>query len=72
MLYYGPNAGDLDGDAQDGGGCADGGLICVDIGGPAILSHVQKVATTHWVFGPLTFMTLTDGSTCDMQPIMLP
>ena len=72
MLYCGPNEGDSDGDAQDRGGFADGGLICVDTGGPAILSHVWWVATAHWVSGPLTFMTLVDGSTCDMQPIRLP
>ena len=63
MLYYNPNEGDSDGDAQDGGGHADGGLIFVDIGGVAILSHVWWVATVQWVSSPLTFMTLTDGST---------
>ena len=72
MLYCGPNEGDFDGDARDGGGRADGGRICVDTGGPAILSHVQRVATAHWVFVPLTFMMLMDGSTCDMQLIRLP
>ena len=47
MLYNCPNEGDFDGDAQDGGGHADGGRICVDTGGLAILSRVQKVATAH-------------------------
>ena len=47
MLYCIPNEGDFDGDAQDGGGHVDGGLICVDIGGPAILSRVRWVAIVH-------------------------
>ncbi len=40
-LYYGPSEGDSDGDGQDGGGRANGGLICVDMDGPTILSHVR-------------------------------
>ena len=72
MLYCGPNEGDSNGDAQDRVCHANGGQICVDIGGPAILSHIQWVATTQWVSGPSTFMTLIDGSTWDMQPIRLP
>ena len=72
MLYCGPNEGDSDGDAQDGGGRADGGLICVDIGGSTILSCVKWVAIVHWLSSPLMFMMLTGGLTCDMQPIRLP
>ena len=66
MLYSGPNEGDSDGDARDGGGRADGGLICVDTGGPAILSHVRWVENVHWVSSPLMMMTLMDDSSCDM------
>ena len=67
ILYYGPNEDDPNGDALDGGG-----LDGADTGGLAILSQVRKVVTTHWVSGPLMFITLIDGSTCDMQPIRLP
>lgn len=47
MLYCSPNEGDLDGDAHDGGGHANGGLICVETGGPTILSCTRWVETTH-------------------------
>ena len=67
MLYYGPNEDDSDGDSHDGGG-----LDGAKLGGPAILRRVQRVATAHWVSGPLMFMMLMDGSTCDMQSIRFP
>ena len=67
MLYCGPDEDDSDGDALDGGG-----LDGADMGGPAILSRVRRVAIAHWVSGPLMLITLIDGSTCDMQPIRLP
>ena len=67
MLYYSPNEDDTDGDALDGGG-----LDGANTGGPTILSRVWQVATTHWVFGTLMFITLIVGSTCDMQLIRLP
>ena len=66
MLYCGPNEGDSDGDSLDGGG-----LDGADTGGPAILSRVQRVVTTHWVSGPLMFITLIEGSACDMHLIRL-
>ena len=39
MLYCGPNERDSDGDSHEGGGCAGGGLTCVDTAGVEILSH---------------------------------
>ena len=66
MLYCGPNEGDYDGEAQDGGGYVGGSLHCVDIGGPAILSQAQQVVTINWVSRPLMLITLIDDSTCDM------
>ena len=47
MLYYGPNEGDFDGDARDRGGHANGDRICIDIGGPTILSRVRRATTAH-------------------------
>ena len=67
MLYCGPNEDDSDGDALSGGG-----LDGAQIGGPTILSRVRRVATAHWVSGPLMLMTLMDGSTHDMQLIRIP
>lgn len=72
MLYCDPNECELDGDARDGGGCASGGLTYEDIDGETILSWVRWVVTAHWVSRPLMFMTLIDGSTCDIQLMRLP
>ena len=47
MLYCGPNEGDFDGDARDGGGHVNEGQFGVDTDGPAILSLIRWVATTH-------------------------
>ena len=67
ILYCGPNEDDPDEGALDGGG-----LDGANTGGPTILSQVWQVATTHWVYGSFIFITLIDGSTCDMQPIRFP
>lgn len=64
ILYYGPNGGDLDEGAIDGGG-HDG----VDINRLAISSQAHQVVTTHCKYGPLMFIKLIDRPTCDMKPI---
>ena len=42
-----PYEGDSNGDARDGGDHVNEGQFGVDIDGPAILSLVHQVATTH-------------------------
>ena len=41
-------------------------------GGPTILNHAPRVVTAHSLLGPWIFITLTEGSFSDMQPMRLP